>query len=103
MAAYQSRDAWYQPSRDWYAAMSYVYDAGGAIATNEGGQWKASLETPQALKALNDWKTAMGKYMHGDLTKDESDRYIVYGQGKSDLIFAPGWEGPSAADPKVDK
>lgn len=96
-------NAWYQPSRDWYAAMSFVYDAGGAIATNEGGQWKGSLESPQAIQGLTTWKNAISKYMHGDLTKDESDRYIVYGQGKSALIYAPGWEAPSAADPKFDK
>jgi len=95
--------AWYQPSRDWYAAMSFVYDAGGAIATNQGGQWKASLESPQAIQGLNAWKDVESKYMHGDLTKDESDRYIVYGQGKSAMMYAPGWEAPSAADPKFDK
>ena len=33
--------AWYQPTRDWYAAMSFVYDAGGSIAKEDGGQWKA--------------------------------------------------------------
>jgi N,N'-diacetylchitobiose transport system substrate-binding protein len=96
-------NAWYQPSRDWYAAMSFVYDAGGAIADNSGGQWKGSLESPAAIQGLTAWKDAIGKYMHGDLTKDESDRYIVYGQGKSALMFAPGWEAPSAADPKFDK
>ena len=96
-------NAWYQPSRDWYAAMSFVYDAGGAIANNDGGAWKASLESPEAVKGLTAWKDAVGKYMHGDLTKDESDRYIVYGQGKSAMIYAPGWEAPSAADPKFDK
>ncbi|MFI1092731.1 extracellular solute-binding protein [Streptomyces sp. NPDC020917] len=95
--------AWYQPSRDWYAAMSFVYDAGGAIATQDGGQWKAALESPQAIQGLNAWKNVESKYMHGDLTKDESDRYIVYGQGKSAMIYAPGWEAPSAADPKFDK
>ncbi|WP_405587342.1 extracellular solute-binding protein [Streptomyces sp. NBC_01190] len=96
-------NAWYQPSRDWYAAMSFVYDAGGAIAKQDGDQWKASLESPEATKGLGEWKDALGKYMHGDLTKDESDRYIVYGQGKSALMYAPGWEAPSAADPKYDK
>jgi N,N'-diacetylchitobiose transport system substrate-binding protein len=95
--------AWYQPSRDWYAALSFVYDAGGAIAKEDGGQWKGSLEAPEAIKGLNAWKDATAKYMHGDLTKDESDRYIVYGQGKSAMIYAPGWEAPSAADPKFDK
>ncbi|MFG2887002.1 extracellular solute-binding protein [Streptomyces sp. NPDC048297] len=96
-------NAWYQPTRDWYAAMSFVYDAGGSIAKEEGGQWKASLSSPESLKGLNAWKTVIDTYMHGDKTKDESDRYIVYGQGKSDLMFAAAWEGATAADPKNDK
>ncbi|MFI6400724.1 extracellular solute-binding protein [Streptomyces sp. NPDC050548] len=95
--------AWYQPTRDWYAAMSFVYDAGGAIATQSGDQWKASLSSPESIKGLNEWKSVIDKYMHGDKTKDESDRYIVYGQGKASMIFGAAWEGASAADPKVDK
>jgi len=96
-------NAWYQPTRDWYAAMSFVYDAGGSIAKEEGGQWKANLSSPESLKGLNDFKSILDKYMHGDKTKDESDRYIVYGQGKSAMIFGAAWEGATAADPKNDK
>ncbi|MFG2377933.1 extracellular solute-binding protein [Streptomyces sp. NPDC048504] len=95
--------AWYQPTRDWYAAMSFVYDAGGAIATQSGSEWKASLSSPESVKGLNEWKSVIDKYMHGDKTKDESDRYIVYGQGKASMIFAAAWEGATAADPKNDK
>ncbi|MEW1646939.1 MULTISPECIES: extracellular solute-binding protein [unclassified Streptomyces] len=95
--------AWYQPTRDWYAAMSFVYDAGGAIATQSGDQWKGSLSSPESIKGLNEWKSVIDKYMHGDKTKDESDRYIVYGQGKAAMIFGAAWEGASAADPKADK
>ncbi|WP_030952414.1 extracellular solute-binding protein [Streptomyces sp. NRRL S-481] len=95
--------AWYQPTRDWYAAMSFVYDAGGAIATESGGQWKASLSSPESLKGLKEFKNVVDTYMHGDKTKDESDRYIVYGQGKSAMIFAAAWEGATAEDPKNDK
>ncbi|MFF9807602.1 extracellular solute-binding protein [Streptomyces coeruleorubidus] len=95
--------AWYQPTRDWYAAMSFVYDAGGAIATESGGQWKASLSSPESLKGLKAFKNVVDSYMHGDKTKDESDRYIVYGQGKSAMIFAAAWEGATAEDPKNDK
>ncbi|MEU1301843.1 extracellular solute-binding protein [Streptomyces shenzhenensis] len=96
-------NAWYQPTRDWYAAMSFVYDAGGSIAKEDGGQWKANLSSPESVKGLKDFKNVVDKYMHGDKTKDESDRYIVYGQGKSAMIFAPAWEGATAADPKNDK
>ncbi|MET8812204.1 extracellular solute-binding protein [Streptomyces sp. NPDC004549] len=95
--------AWYQPSRDWYAAMSFVYDAGGAIAKESGGQWKASLSSPESLKGLTEYKTVLDRYMHGDKTKDESDRPIVFGQGKSAMIFGAAWEGATAADPKNDK
>jgi len=95
--------AWYQPTRDWYAAMSFVYDAGGSIAAESGGQWKGNLSSPESIKGLNEFKTVIDKYMHGDKTKDESDRYIVYGQGKAAMIFGAAWEGASAADPKADK
>ncbi|KPI02704.1 hypothetical protein OK074_5184 [Actinobacteria bacterium OK074] len=96
-------NAWYQPTRDWYAAMSFVYDEGGAIAKESGGQWRATLSSPQSLKGLTEFKNIITKYMHGDRTKDESDRYIVYGQGKSAMIFGAAWEGATAADPKNDK
>ncbi|MFD4788127.1 extracellular solute-binding protein [Streptomyces sp. NPDC058459] len=96
-------NAWYQPTRDWYAAVSFVYDAGGAIAKQEGGQWKASLSSPESVKGLTAFKQVVDKYMHGDKTKDESDRYLVYGQGKSAMIFGAAWEGATSADPKNDK
>ncbi|MFK4109160.1 extracellular solute-binding protein [Streptomyces sp. NPDC002176] len=96
-------NAWYQPTRDWYAAMSFVYDAGGSIAKEDGGQWKANLSSPESVKGLTAFKQVVDTYMHGDKTKDESDRYLVYGQGKSAMIFAAAWEGATSADPKNDK
>ncbi|MFI1353749.1 extracellular solute-binding protein [Streptomyces sp. NPDC020898] len=96
-------NAWYQPTRDWYAAMSFVYDAGGSIAEESGGEWKATLSSPESLKGLTEFKNVVDKYMHGDKTKDESDRYIVYGQGKTSMIFAAAWEGATAEAPENDK
>ncbi|WP_329122610.1 extracellular solute-binding protein [Streptomyces sp. NBC_01465] len=95
--------AWYQPTRDWYAAGSFIYDAGGSIAKEEGGQFKGNLSSPESIKGLNEFKSVVDKYMKGDKTKDESDRPIVYGQGKSALIFGAGWEGGTAALPENDK
>ncbi|MDN3026662.1 extracellular solute-binding protein [Streptomyces sp. S.PB5] len=95
--------AWYQPTRDWYAAMSFVYDAGGSIAVESGGEWKANLSSPESVKGLKAFQSVVDEYMHGDKTKDESDRYIVYGQGKSGMIFAPAWEGATAAAKENDK
>ena len=96
--------AWYQPTRDWYAAMSFVYDAGGSIAKEDGRPVEgATSPRPSRVKGLTEFKNVVDKYMHGDKTKDESDRYIVYGQGKSGMIFGAAWEGATAEDPKSDK
>ncbi|MFJ4844008.1 MULTISPECIES: extracellular solute-binding protein [unclassified Streptomyces] len=95
--------AWYQPSRDWYTALAFVKDAGGDVAKEDGGKWTASLSDPKSIEGLKTWKGVLDKYFHGDKNKDESDRYIVYGQGKSALIYGASWEGGAAADPKTDK
>ncbi|THA55182.1 extracellular solute-binding protein [Streptomyces sp. A1136] len=95
--------ALYQPSPDWYGAMSFVYDNGGAIAKKDGGSWKGSLSSPEAIKGLKQYKDLLDKYMHADKTKDEADRPVVFGQGNSAAIFAAAWEGSTAADPKSDK
>jgi N,N'-diacetylchitobiose transport system substrate-binding protein len=95
--------AWYQPTRDWYTGMSFVKDAGGAIAKEQGGTWKASLSSAESMKGLENWKAVIDRYMHGDKNKDDADRPVVYGQGKAALIYAPSWEGPTAAVPENDK
>ncbi|WP_434596314.1 extracellular solute-binding protein [Streptomyces sp. A5-4] len=96
-------NAWYQPSPDWYAAMSFVYDAGGSIAKQDGDQWKSTLSSPESVKGLGEYKKVLDSYMHGDKTKDESDRPVVFGQGKSATMFAAAWEGGTAAAPENDK
>src|SRR5439155_23526905 len=47
----------YFPGKYWYFAMSFVYDYGGQIAVCTGGKWKGTLNSPQALTALNQVKT----------------------------------------------
>ncbi|KUH35267.1 extracellular solute-binding protein, partial [Streptomyces kanasensis] len=95
--------AWYQPAPDWYAAMSFVFDAGGSIAEQDGETWKANLSSPESVKGLTEYKKVLDAYMHGDKTKDEADRPVVFGQGNAATVFAAAWEGATAADPKNDK
>ncbi|MFG2774851.1 extracellular solute-binding protein [Streptomyces sp. NPDC048350] len=95
--------AWYQPAPDWYGAMAFVYGAGGSIAKQEGETWKANLSSPESLKGLNEYKGILDKYMHGDKTKDEADRPVVFGQGNAATMFAAGWEGATSATPENDK
>src|SRR5699024_5134847 len=46
----------YLPGQAWWAAMQFVWDAGGEIATESGGTWEAGFSTPEGIQGLKDWK-----------------------------------------------
>lgn len=85
----------YMPPQYWYAAMTFVYGAGGQIATQNGSQWQGTLTSPQALTGLNTFKTIEDKYYHGDKTKDESDQANVFALGHAWSGYFNGWELPA--------
>lgn len=99
----KSFSAFYIPGKYWYAAMSFVYGAGGTIATKSGNTWKGQLESPQAQQGLAEWKTLATKYSTGGATKDESDQDNIMAQGHVSAIVGNGWEVGAVTDPKTGK
>lgn len=92
--------ALYMPGRYWYSAMSYVYDAGGSIAEDDGGEWKGNLSSAESKKGLETWADLVEKYYHGDKTKDEQGQGQVMAQDKAAVLYANGWEAGGVSDPK---
>ena len=90
----------YMPGKYWYGAMSFVYGAGGTIATHSGDTWKGALESPEAQKGLADWAKLATQYSKGGATKDEADQDNVMAQGHVSAILGNGWELGVVADPK---
>jgi N,N'-diacetylchitobiose transport system substrate-binding protein len=93
--------AFYMPGKYWYAAMSFVYGAGGKIASQSGGKWQGELASSQAQQGLAQWQTLATKYSVGGATKDESDQDAIMAQGHSAAILGNGWELGSVIDPKT--
>jgi N,N'-diacetylchitobiose transport system substrate-binding protein len=91
----------YMPGKNWYAAMSFVYGAGGKIAEQKDGKWQGTLDSDAAQKGLAQWQTLATKYSRGGATKDESDQDAIMAQGHSAMIIGNGWELGSVADPKT--
>jgi N,N'-diacetylchitobiose transport system substrate-binding protein len=84
--------AFYMPGKYWYAAMSWVYGSGGAIAEKDGDQWKGTLSEPAAQEGLTKWADLARKYSKGDPTKDENDQAAIFSQGLTGMMYGNGWE-----------
>ena len=99
--------AFYMPGKYWYAAMSFVYGAGGSIATQSGGHWTGNLASSDSVTGLNNWKK-LTTYSVGGATKDEADQDAVMAQGHVAAILGNGWEvgavtAPDTGNPKLAK
>jgi N,N'-diacetylchitobiose transport system substrate-binding protein len=92
--------AFYMPGKYWYAAMSFVYGAGGKIAEQSNGQWTGGLESAQAQQGLTRWKELATKYSVGGTTKDESDQDAIMALGHTAAILGNGWEVGAVTDKK---
>jgi N,N'-diacetylchitobiose transport system substrate-binding protein len=83
----------YIAGTDWYAAMSFVFDYGGGIATQVSGKWKGLLTRPQSIAGLTAYKNFFLAASRASKTTDEAhpNPYDVMGQGQAGSIIGPGW------------
>jgi N,N'-diacetylchitobiose transport system substrate-binding protein len=83
----------YIAGTEWYFAMSFVYDRGGAIARFKNGKWVGTLESPQAIAGLNAYKAFFKVSSKAAPNADEArpQAYDVYSQGLAASIVGPAW------------
>jgi N,N'-diacetylchitobiose transport system substrate-binding protein len=77
----------------WYGGFSFVTDAGGTIASDKGGKWKSGLDTPEAEKGLQQFKTFQNAYSttaSQTAPLDTPDPNAVFGTGKASAIDGNG-------------
>ncbi len=83
----------YIAGTDWYFAMSFVYDYGGAIAALRSGKWVGRLESAKARAGLAAYKRFFNAASRASKTGTENrpQPYNVYGQGLAASIVGPAW------------
>ena len=77
------------PGKYWYAALPFVWDAGGQIATESGGTWTGALESPAAQKGLRAWKSFQNTYSaksSRDVNDRAPDQNAMLASGKTSAI-----------------
>lgn len=87
-----SQQGIYLPGQNWYTYAGFVWDEGGDLAVESGGNWKGALDSPQALRATAFYKQlqALGK---GPKDSDEAQppQAEVMAKGKvAQVISTPG-------------
>jgi len=104
MAAHSSDpnfSALYFPGKYWYAALPFVWDFGGDIATQSGGKWQGSLSSSSAQQGLTTLNTLVSSLSRADKTGDEAKQDAAFAQGHIAMIVANGWEVGVITDPKA--
>lgn len=83
----------YIAGKDWYVAMSFVFDHGGAIAQQVSGKWKGLLDSPKSIAGLTAYKNFFNAASRASKTTLENNPfpYTVYGQGLAASMLGPTW------------
>jgi N,N'-diacetylchitobiose transport system substrate-binding protein len=83
----------YVAGTDWYVALSFVFDYGGAIATRVSGKWKGTLDTKRSIAGLTAYKNFFNAVSKASKTTDEAHPYPydVYSQGLAASIVGQSW------------
>jgi N,N'-diacetylchitobiose transport system substrate-binding protein len=92
--------ALYFPGKYWYAALPFVWDFGGDIATQSGGKWSGALNSSSAQQGLTTLQNLVSKLSRADKTGDEAKQDAAFAQGHIAMIIANGWEVGVITDPK---
>src|SRR5205807_4602696 len=93
--------ALYYPGKYWYAALPFVWDFGGDIATQSGGKWQGSLSSANAQQGLTTLNKLVAALSRADKTGDEAKQDAAFAQGHIAMIIANGWEVGVITDPKA--
>jgi N,N'-diacetylchitobiose transport system substrate-binding protein len=92
--------ALYYPGKYWYAALPFVWDFGGDIATQSGGKWTGSLDSSSAQQGLTTLNNLVTKLSRADKNGDEAKQDQAFAQGHIAMIIANGWEVGVITDAK---
>ena len=89
----------YFPGRNWHATLSFIWDAGGDIAVQEGDEWVGTLDTPESVAGLTTVQQIMTQANGAPADSDDANDYLAFCNGEVGMLLGPGWKpGQIAAE-----
>ena len=83
----------YFPGRNWQAMLSFIWDSGGDIATQEDGEWTGVLADEGAIDGLTMVQDIMENANQAPADSDDRNDYIEFCAGEIGMLMGPGWKG----------
>jgi N,N'-diacetylchitobiose transport system substrate-binding protein len=82
----------YLAGQNWYVLAGFIWDEGGDLAADKGGEWEGSLDTPAAIKGMTFYKEIQS-FGSGPKNADEEHppQTDVFAKGDvAQIISVPG-------------
>ncbi|WP_030933959.1 extracellular solute-binding protein [Streptomyces sp. NRRL B-24720] len=82
----------YLAGQNWYVLAGFIWDEGGDLADDNGGEWEGALDTPAALKGMAFYKE-LQSYGNGpkDADEEKPPQTDVFAKGDvAQIISVPG-------------
>jgi len=91
----------YFPGRNWHAMLSFIWDAGGDIATQDGDEaWVNALGSDESVEGLSTVQDLMENANQAPADGDDANDYVEFCNGEIGMLFAPGWKIGQLMDPE---
>ncbi len=79
------------PGQDWRNAVVFIWDAGGDLAVEEGGEWQGALSSPESIEGLTTAQTLFTEASGAAKDGNEADPQVPFCAGEIGMLSAPGW------------
>lgn len=79
------------PGQDWRNAAAFIWDAGGNLAVEDGGEWQGALSSPESLAGLEVVKTLMDQASGAAKDGNEADAQVPFCNDEIGMMSVPGW------------
>ncbi len=90
-AANPGTDGVYFPGQDWYNALPFIWENGGEVAVENGGEWDAQLSSPASIAGLKQVAQITTKAVVADKNGNEADQWVPFREGRAATLSAPSW------------
>ncbi|MDF1604253.1 extracellular solute-binding protein [Nocardioides sp. YIM 152315] len=89
------------PGQDWRNGATFIWDAGGDLATDDGGEWSGSLASAESVAGLETAQRLFTEASGAPKDGNEADPWTPWCAGEVGMMSTPGWVTGLINDPKT--